>query len=33
VAVDKAGVVRFIRVGYSPNDSDLRQVLEKIVKQ
>jgi len=33
VAVDKAGVVRFIRVGYRQDESDLRQVLETIVKQ
>jgi len=31
VVVDKDGIVRWIRVGYSPNDSDLRRVLEPLL--
>jgi cytochrome c biogenesis protein CcmG, thiol:disulfide interchange protein DsbE len=31
VVVDKKGVVRWIRVGYSPDDSDLRRVLEPLL--
>jgi peroxiredoxin len=31
--VDKKGVVRWIRVGYSPGDSDLRRVLEGLIKK
>jgi peroxiredoxin len=33
VAVDKTGVVRWIRVGYRPDDSDLREVLERLLKK
>jgi peroxiredoxin len=33
LAVDKKGVVRWIRVGYSPGDSDLRRVLEGLIKE
>ena len=33
VAVDKKGVVRWIRAGYSPGDSDLRRVLEGLIKE
>lgn len=33
VAVDKKGVVRWIRVGYRPNDTDLRQELERLIKE
>src|SRR5206468_1281334 len=32
VVVDKKGVVRWIRVGYSPDDSDLRRVLEPLLE-
>lgn len=31
--VDKMGVVRWIRVGYSPGDSDLRRVIEGLLKK
>ena len=33
VAVDKTGVVRWIRVGYRPDDTDLRQELERLLKE
>jgi peroxiredoxin len=33
VAVDKQGVVRWIRVGYRPGDSDLRRVLEPLIRK
>jgi peroxiredoxin len=33
VAVDRAGIVRWIRVGYTPDDAPLRKMLEKLVKQ
>jgi peroxiredoxin len=33
VAVDKKGVVRWIRVGYSPDDSDLRRALEPLLEK
>ena len=33
VVVDKKGVVRWIRVGYSPDDTDLRRELERLVKE
>jgi hypothetical protein len=32
LAVDREGVVRWIQIGYSPVDSELRRVLEKFVK-
>ena len=32
LAVDKEGVVQWIQLGYSPVDSELRRVLEKLVK-
>jgi peroxiredoxin len=31
--VDKKGVVQWIRVGYSPDDSDLKQLVEKLTKE
>ena len=31
VVVDKNGIVRWIRVGYSPSDSDLRRVIEPLL--
>jgi peroxiredoxin len=33
VVVDKTGMVRFIRVGYGPDDSELRRTLERLVKK
>ncbi|MBU6411166.1 MAG: TlpA family protein disulfide reductase [Verrucomicrobia bacterium] len=33
VLVDKKGVVRWIRVGYSPNDDDLKKLVEKLTKE
>jgi peroxiredoxin len=33
LVVDKEGIVQWIRVGYSPNDSDLRRLLERLVKK
>jgi len=33
VAVDKEGVVRWIKIGYSPDDAPLRRMLEKLVKK
>jgi peroxiredoxin len=33
VAVDKQGIVRSIRVGYSPDESSLRQLLEQLVRE
>ncbi|MGA2692856.1 MAG: TlpA disulfide reductase family protein [Opitutaceae bacterium] len=33
VVVDKRGLVQWIRVGYRPDDSDLRRVLERLVKE
>ena len=33
VLVDKAGIVQWIRVGYSPDDSDLRRIIEKQLGQ
>jgi peroxiredoxin len=33
MAVDKQGVVRWIRVGYLPSDADLKRMLEKLVSQ
>jgi peroxiredoxin len=32
VLVDKNGVVQWIRVGYSSNEDDLRQLVEKLTK-
>lgn len=32
LVVDKNGVVQWIRTGYSPGDSDLRRVLERLTK-
>ena len=29
--VDQAGIIRWIRVGYAPDDSDLRRVIEKFL--
>jgi peroxiredoxin len=33
VVVDKQGIVRWIRIGYSPNDSDLRQTLDTLLRK
>jgi len=33
VAIDKLGVVRWIKVGYSPDDSELRKVLDGLVNK
>ena len=33
VAVDKEGVVRWLRVGYSDNEDDLRHLLEELTSQ
>jgi len=33
LVVDKQGLVRWIRVGYSPDDSDLRRVLEPLFQK
>jgi peroxiredoxin len=33
VAVDQEGIVRSIRVGYSPEEESLRKLLEKLVKK
>lgn len=33
VVVDKAGVVRLIQVGYSPNESDLKAMVARLTKE
>jgi peroxiredoxin len=33
VLADKQGVVRWLRVGYSPNEDDLRQLVERLTKE
>jgi peroxiredoxin len=33
VVVDQAGIVRWIRIGYTPDDAPLRKVLEKLVRK
>ena len=33
VAVDKQGVVRWIRVGYRPDDADLRLELDRLMRK
>jgi hypothetical protein len=33
VLVDKKGVVQWLRVGYSENEDDLRQLVEKLTKE
>ena len=33
VLVDKKGVVQWLRVGYSENDDELRQLLERLTKE
>jgi len=33
VAVDKEGVVRWIRVGYTPDEAPLRKILERLVRK
>jgi hypothetical protein len=33
VLVDKKGVVQWLRVGYSGNDDELRQLLERLIRE
>lgn len=33
VLVDKKGIVRWIRVGYSPDEDDLKKLVEKLTKE